>query len=135
MSDCLRVSSQVCTCGRAFALLDSIEGRREDVLELPGKTGGKVRIHPNVFHDILDAAPLRAWQVLEEPDGLRVLAVGLAQGIDPNELARRIDQALAAQGATERRVTLESVDDIRRTAVGKAPLVQRLKAGSSLFIA
>jgi phenylacetate-coenzyme A ligase PaaK-like adenylate-forming protein len=126
MSDCLRASSARCPCGRAFALLDGIEGRREDVLDLPG-TEGTVRIHPNVFHDILDAAPLRAWQVLEESDGLRVLALGLAAGSDAGALARRIDDALVAHGAAARRVTVEPVDEIRRTAVGKAPLVQRLK--------
>ena len=127
MSDCLRVSSEVCKCGRAFALIDGIEGRREDVLDLPSSADGKVRIHPNVFHDILDAAPLRAWQVVEEPDGLRVLVQGLAAGAEPKALEGRIDQALTAHGAAARRVTVERVDEIRRTAVGKAPLVQRLK--------
>ena len=125
MSDCLRVSTEPCTCGRAFALLDGIEGRREDVLDLPSAEG-RVHIHPNVFHDILDAAPLRAWQVLEEKDGLRVSVLGLG-AVEPGSLAQRISQALIAHGATATRVTVERVDEIRRTAVGKAPLVQRLK--------
>jgi putative adenylate-forming enzyme len=126
MSDCLRASSEPCSCGRSFAVLDAIEGRREDVLELPSSTGGEVAVHPNVFHDILDLLPLRGWQVRQEPSGLRVLVVGPPETIQSDVWSQKLTSALASQGVKLGHVLVERVEEIPRTALGKAPLVQRL---------
>ncbi len=40
MSDTVRLAGRGCPCGRAFTRLEDIEGRIEDVLQLPGKEGG-----------------------------------------------------------------------------------------------
>jgi phenylacetate-coenzyme A ligase PaaK-like adenylate-forming protein len=131
MSDCLRVSSELCSCGRSFALIDGIEGRREDVLELPNADHGSVAIHPNVFHDVLDLLPARAWQVRQEEGGLRVVVAGLPDTFGVDELSQRIVSALAARGARPGYVAIDRADDIRRTALGKAPLIQRLRPAPS----
>jgi phenylacetate-coenzyme A ligase PaaK-like adenylate-forming protein len=130
MSDCLRVSSESCPCGRSFALLDGIEGRREDVLDLPTAGHGWVAIHPNVFHDVLDPLPLQAWQVLQERTGLRILVVGLPDDFDTDQLSREIAGALDVQGAKAGQVVIERTLEIPRSAVGKAPLIQRLPRAS-----
>jgi phenylacetate-coenzyme A ligase PaaK-like adenylate-forming protein len=125
MSDCPRPSSEVCSCGRPFALIDGIEGRREDVLELPAIAGGQlVSIHPNTFHDVLDLVPAKGWQVVAEPSRLRILLAGLAGDYDRTRLRGKIDEALRARG-TLSEVTLEDVDEIPRSALGKAPLIRR----------
>jgi putative adenylate-forming enzyme len=126
MSDCLRASSETCPCGRSLAVLDAVEGRREDVLELPSRDGGKVTVHPNVFHEILDLLPLRGWQVREEPFGLRVLVVGPPDVVQSKAWSQQLAAAVANQGARVGQVLVERVEDIPRTALGKAPLIQRM---------
>jgi phenylacetate-CoA ligase len=128
MSDCLRASADLCSCGRAFALIDGIEGRREDVLELPATVGSRsVAIHPNIFHDVLDLVPARAWQVVEEPSRLRILLVGLPENYDEDELVQKIAVALRARGVAPHLV-VEHVDEIPRSTLGKAPLIKRATA-------
>lgn len=39
ISDSIRLGGRGCPCGRSFALLESIEGRQEDILHLPGRHG------------------------------------------------------------------------------------------------
>ena len=59
MSDSVRLTERRCPCGRPFALLDGIQGRSEDVLHLPGRTGNSIAVHPLVFHDVLESGPGR----------------------------------------------------------------------------
>jgi phenylacetate-coenzyme A ligase PaaK-like adenylate-forming protein len=125
MSDCPRPSSEVCTCGRPFALIDGIEGRKEDVLELPASAGGPpVSVHPNTFHDVLDLLPVRAWQVVAESTRLRILLAGPPPAFDREGLRRNIVHAIHERGASIE-VVLEDVEEIPRTALGKAPLIRR----------
>ncbi|MCO4253450.1 hypothetical protein [Pseudarthrobacter raffinosi] len=86
MSDTVRLGGRGCPCGRPFTLLEDIEGRIEDVLQLPGKEG-EVSVHPFVFHHALDQAALAGWQVIQEHSGLRVLLAGLAPEPPPRESA------------------------------------------------
>jgi phenylacetate-CoA ligase len=111
--------------GLPFALIDGIEGRREDVLELPAMAGGAlVSVHPNTFHDVLDLVPARGWQVVAEPTCLRVLLVGLPSDYDRKWLQGKVVEALRARG-TSPEVSVEDVDEIPRSALGKAPLIRR----------
>jgi phenylacetate-coenzyme A ligase PaaK-like adenylate-forming protein len=115
----------VCSCGRPFALIDGIEGRREDVLDLPAVTGGAlVSVHPNTFHDVLDLVPARGWQVVAEPTRLRVLLVALPRDYDRTQLHAKLVHALRGRG-TSLEVVLEDIDEIPRSAFGKAPLIRR----------
>jgi putative adenylate-forming enzyme len=128
MSDCPRPSAEVCACGRPFALIDGIEGRREDVLELSASdAGGTVSVHPNTFHDVLDLVPARGWQVVAEPSQLRVLMAGLPTEYDRAGLVQKLNAALRARG-TSPRILVEDVHEIPRSALGKAPLIRRASA-------
>jgi putative adenylate-forming enzyme len=124
MSDCIAISPDRCACGIGFALLDRIEGRREDTVELRAKDGGAVSIHPNVFHGVLELVPAAAWQVIVAPDEVRVL-LERPRELDRAALERATAEALAAQGAAAVRVRVEVVHAIPRAASGKAPLVRR----------
>jgi phenylacetate-coenzyme A ligase PaaK-like adenylate-forming protein len=99
-------------------LITVVEGRSEDVLILPGREGQAVRVHPNVFHAVLEGAD-GPWQVIAHPDGLEVLVTS-----DPDGLEARLARALAAAGAAPRSLVARRVPDIPRTALGKAPLVR-----------
>lgn len=125
MSDTVRLDGRGCPCGRPFALLEGIEGRIEDILQLPGKQG-PVSVHPIVFHHLLDQAALSGWQVIQERWGLRVLLAGLAPGVSPEGVQAAIAGALTEAGVAETRVDVHLVVHLERTALGKAPFVRGL---------
>lgn len=102
-----------------FAALAGIEGREEEVLKLGG-----VAVHPNVFHGALERLPVGGWQVIGEDGHLRVL-LAEAGGVDSARVAADVEAALARTGAKDVPVTVELVDTIPRTSLGKAPLVRR----------
>jgi phenylacetate-coenzyme A ligase PaaK-like adenylate-forming protein len=95
-----------------------VRGRTEDVLILPGANGPPVRIHPNLFHAVLERTG-RPWQVVAHPDGLEVLVTAPTSGLDASLRA-----ALAGAGAYPAALRVRQVPDIPRTAVGKVPLVR-----------
>lgn len=59
--------------------MDDIEGRIEDILNLPG-TASSVNVHPIVFNHVLDQAALVGCQAIQDPSELRVLSAGAAPG-------------------------------------------------------
>lgn len=99
-------------------LIAAVEGRTEDVLSLPAITGGVVRVHPNVFHSVLEATG-GPWQVISHPNGVEVLIAG-----EPNGMDARLARALASTGAAPQQLVVRRVSGIPRTALGKAPLVR-----------
>ncbi len=129
ITDSLRISDRACTCGRAFALIDAIQGRAEDVLHFEGMHGqGPIEIHPNLFHNLLEAAPIREWQVVQVGAGaLRILAAGLEPGFDMGPVVAEAAAAIAAQGAKVD-VGWEKVDAIPKGSTGKTSLVRALRS-------
>jgi phenylacetate-CoA ligase len=125
MSDLVRPADGACECGRPFRLIDSIEGRIEDVLHFPARTGrnGSVSIHPNIFHQLLEAVPASGWQVRQEANGLSVLFTGLADRSLCGSLSASIRQALEGQGAVVGSILISPVDTLERGGTGKAPLI------------
>jgi phenylacetate-CoA ligase len=123
LTDSIRLSPEICTCGLPFALLEAVEGRTEDTLSLPGRHG-PVRVHPNVFHTALEAVAPNGWQVEQQPNTLIVRLVAPAR--DPELVRRRVQQALA--DLTIETVALEvvTVTALERTRLGKTQLVKAL---------
>jgi phenylacetate-CoA ligase len=119
----LAAPGEPCPCGRRFAILAGIEGRTEDVLELPGDRG-TVRVHPNVFHRVLEPVPAAGWQVVQEPGRLRILLESAGPDVDPIRLAAALGAAVVEAGARPLHVTVERVAAIPKTTLGKAPLVR-----------
>lgn len=124
LSDSVRRSDARCLCGRPFRLLDGIQGRNEDILELPARLQGTVRVHPLVFHDVLDRVPAGEWQVVQEGDGLRLLVAGPTPDFDGPAVVAAIRRGVESLGASVSDVVWQEVAAIPRTAVGKAPLVR-----------
>jgi putative adenylate-forming enzyme len=127
ISDRVALSDLTCDCGLGFALLGGIEGRAEDILELPGRAGVPIKIHPNVFHKLLESLPVRGWQVVQESDAIRILLVAPEPQIDVELLAVETARQLEQQGAVRPQVRVERINAITRTALGKAPLIRSRK--------
>lgn len=108
-----------------FSLLAGIEGREEEVLTLGG-----VAVHPNVFHGALERLPVAGWQVIDEGGRVRVLLAGAAN-VDTAVTAESVRAALERVGARDVEVTVDLVDAIPRTALGKAPLIRRAQLATT----
>jgi putative adenylate-forming enzyme len=129
MSDRIAWLPERCPCGRPFALVSAPEGRREDVLELPGPSGGRVTVHPNVFRKVLEQAPVGEWQIEQDAaDTLHVRVAGASTSFDEAALERDLGSAVQDGGAGRPRILIERVGAIARTMLGKAPLVIAAKA-------
>src|SRR4029453_7379110 len=66
VTDLVTVSDEPCSCGRTFRRITSIEGRSDDVLELPGTAGATVRVHPIQLRSPLAAMPAVAQDHITE---------------------------------------------------------------------
>jgi phenylacetate-CoA ligase len=124
MSDRVMLSPERCGCGLPFALVGGIEGRAEDVLQLRGRDGGSVYIHPNVFHELLESLPVRAWQVVQEHDAIRLLLQQPGAEINIDHLRAEVVGALEQQKAIPPPVRVERVEALTKSATGKALLIR-----------
>lgn len=126
LSDSVRLAADDDPGSRSlpFAKIDGIQGRTEDILRLPGVSGGEVSIHPITFHHVLDSLPVSGWQVIQETDGLRVLLSGASKGVNDSTLVDALNRALAAQNIVVPHITVQHVVTIPKNATGKAPLIK-----------
>jgi phenylacetate-coenzyme A ligase PaaK-like adenylate-forming protein len=127
MTDRVRVAPQPPACGLPFRLLESIEGRTDDVLALPATAGGTVRVHPVVFHQALDLLDAAGWQVRQRDHELQVLVAAPESAFDPTGTERAVRTALTTAGAAPPVVRVSLVDAIPAGAAGKRPLVVALR--------
>ncbi|RPI33678.1 MAG: phenylacetate--CoA ligase family protein [Chloroflexota bacterium] len=131
LNDSLRVSAETGSCGLPFTALESIQGRVEDDLELPGLTGGRAKVHPLIFNRVMDIARIGAWQVAQQADdGLVVFLRGAnSSGVD-DVLIHQLIISLAQEGVAAPYIRVEHVAEIPKTASGKTPLIQAYRPSS-----
>jgi phenylacetate-CoA ligase len=73
LGDLAEIDTTPCPCGRSFARLTSVEGRADDVLQLPSAAGELVSVHPIAIRSPLAAVPeLRRYKVVHDRQGLHV---------------------------------------------------------------
>lgn len=118
LNDLVTISPHACPCGRPFPLLESVGGRREDVLELPAvAAGGTVAVHPVTLHSPLNGlAELSEYRIAYRDGELRVEAV-LNSGEEHRtcaEVESRLAAALARHGAETPPIRVESVGALPR---------------------
>ncbi len=125
VSDRLCLSSLSCPCGRPFALVDDIQGRKEDILFFPGTAGTEVRIMPHVFHKVMDVIPVRQWQIIQEEGGLHVLVSGVREGYSQEALVNSLEGMLSAHGAAIPVIHVSQAASIQRSATDKVVYIKR----------
>jgi phenylacetate-coenzyme A ligase PaaK-like adenylate-forming protein len=123
MTDRVTLATEPCPDGLPFLLLDSIEGRTDDIVVLPASGGGSIRIHPVVFHRVLDLLDAPAWQVRQHGSDITVLVATPGPQVDVAATEQAVHAALERAGARPQAVTLSIVDKIPAGAAGKRPLV------------
>lgn len=125
LNDSVRISTEEHACQLPFAVLENIQGRREDTLELPGRLGGRVTVQPLVFNRVMDVIPVSGWQVIQEADdSLTLLVTGVRDGLTDAALRDQLTRSLAQEHVQMPAIKIEHVDAIPKTAAGKAPLVK-----------
>jgi phenylacetate-CoA ligase len=122
LSDLVTVADAPCPCGRPHLRLASVQGRREDVLSLPGRNGGRVSVHAlQLRAPLLRMPDVRQFQVSPRPAGLLVRLV-LRDGPAAGELLRSARRVIEAQldqvGAAVEGLTIETVAEIGRAGTG-----------------
>jgi phenylacetate-CoA ligase len=123
LTDRLRLTPEPCPCGLPLQPAAAVEGRTDDALTLPGRSGAPVRIHPVLFHRVLDLLDAVGWQVRHDPDRLHILVAHPGPGFDPDQTTTSLHSALSAAGARPIPVIVSVVDTIPAGAAGKRPPV------------
>jgi phenylacetate-coenzyme A ligase PaaK-like adenylate-forming protein len=117
LTDLVTVSPDPCPCGRPFRLLKSVEGRSDDVLELPASDGGTIKVHPLTLRSPLaGVGALSEYRIVYGAGELRVEAVlGDADGRQAcGEIETGLGAALAERGVRVPPILVESVAEIPR---------------------
>ena len=133
LNDLLTVSPDPCPCGRPFPLLKSVEGRSDDVLEMPATEGGTIKVHPLTLRSPLAGiAALSEYRIVYGAGELRVDAV--LAGADGRQACGEIETglgaALAERGVQVPPILVESVAEIPRHPHSGKHKVRRRGVGS-----
>ena len=123
MTDRIQLATRTCPCPLPFRLVDSIEGRTDDLLILPSMNNRTVAVHPVVFHQVLDLLDAGGWQVRQQDSGLHVLVTKPGPGFDPTATEGAVRAALTTAGARVATVHASVVESIPAGAAGKRPLI------------
>ena len=137
VTDMVRLHDDPCPCGRPTRTVSAIEGRSDDILELPADGGGTVRLHPiHLRSPLAHLETVRAYQVVLRDDGLHVRVVprGDAAAADVHAA---MTGALAKAGAGATPVHVEPAEELERDtgAIGKLKLVRSEVTGQALATA
>ncbi|WP_244621758.1 phenylacetate--CoA ligase family protein [Neomesorhizobium albiziae] len=130
LSDMVSLADGVCRCGRPYARIASIEGRREEVLELPARGGGHVKVHAGRLRSPLVRIPgIRQFQVAQHPFGLNI-RISAREDAPRDEILASVRQeirsALLQTGADVPDIRVQLVESIERVGTGaKEKLVTR----------
>jgi putative adenylate-forming enzyme len=120
VSDIVRTSTvDLCPCGRSFALIKAIEGRKAEMLYLPSVTGGEEGINPFLFEFIIDTLPVSGWQVIQEVDGLHFFLTGASPELRDEHLIELMRAALVKREVIVPAIKIHRVTDLVRNASGK----------------
>lgn len=127
ISDHLKLSAAPCPCGRTFQLIEEVEGREEQVLFLEGESGEDVRVEPDLFFDHMVLLPIDGWQVVQErKDAITFLVLRPHAEFKEGEFLQRIGGEIEKLGAKRPTLKVESVNELRRTKLGKLITIQAL---------
>lgn len=125
VSDVFTMDPEPCPCGRTLVRARAIEGRSDDVLNLPAGDGGEVAVHPIEFSLVTRDREVREFQVVQEGPCLRILVVprsGAGDGLE-ERIRAAVARRLAKLGVAEPKVLMERREELARSAGGKLQMV------------
>jgi phenylacetate-CoA ligase len=115
-------TAEPCPCGRSLPLLQDVEGRTDDWLQLPGGS----QIHPQavcqVFRGIVD---LWDFQIAQQADDRFEVAVVGSEACDRKTLSERLTARLAKAVGDQATIEVRFVESIPLTPGGKRRAVVR----------
>jgi phenylacetate-coenzyme A ligase PaaK-like adenylate-forming protein len=140
VTDLVTVTDEPCACGRTFRRITAIEGRSDDVLELAGRRGGTVRVHPiHLRSPLAGMTAVAQYQIAETADGLDVtlaLVASASADVVSEEVRAMIVAKLDVLGVAPLAVRVRVVPQIaRESGAGKFKLVKAARAVASRSIA
>jgi phenylacetate-CoA ligase len=128
ISDMTSIAPEPCPCGLPFPLLRGVDGRNDDVLQMPAGGGRSVAVHPVHFAPVAKASEVREFQVVQRGPELRV-RVALHADAAPEQVERKLveqmRQELQGLGLADPEVRVEFCPGIERdpAQMGKLKLV------------
>ncbi len=125
VSDLVAIDPSRCACGRTLPRLHAVQGRLDDVINLPDARGEPVPVHPTQFSLVAADPAVREFQVVQR-ETLIVLRLVLRDDAAPStagQVARAVTERLGTLGVERPAVETETVAAIERTAAGKLKLV------------
>jgi phenylacetate-CoA ligase len=125
IDDLVTLAADPCPCGRPFPRILALDGRSDDVLELPAASGGTTRVHPLALRSPLARiAALRQYRVVHDTDGLTVEAV-LSDPAAAATIVDALQAALLEQGVAGVPLRVQPVPEIaRHRDSGKLKLIE-----------
>jgi len=115
ITDEFEVSPGACACGSAYARVEDVHGRLDDVFDYPGG----VRVHPLNLRSPLGKEPaITEYQVRQTARGADVDVVAAAP-FDAEALRASIESRLVGLGLRAPAVSIRRVDRIARQETGK----------------
>lgn len=125
LSDSIKVSQEVHTCRLPFRILEDVQGRVEDTLQVPSLSGKKVSIQPLVFNRVMDIVPVSGWQIAQQSDdGLVVLLSGASDELEDADLIAQLTSSIEQEGGNVPYMEVKHVEAIPKTEAGKSPLIK-----------
>ncbi len=134
LSDRVRFVGEACACGCAFPVIE-VQGRCDDVLTLPGVSGGTVTLLPLVLETVIEEdAGVMQFQLLLTADGALELRLPAGTDADTGNTRpafERCRDALAAffvkQGVKPHRLVHGQHEPLRQPGSGKLRRVIEMK--------
>lgn len=124
ISDLVRVSGESCACGRPYRVIESVDGREEDILHFEADGGGaSVAVHPNRFHEVLEGFAVKGWQVIQDASGLELRLIGPPHPVLCRAAEEAVRAMLAQTGARAPHINVHFGSPLERGLTGKAPLI------------
>ena len=129
VTDMISKSIDPCRCGRPFPLIDTIEGRSEDILFLRGRDGAQIAISPMALALCVESADhVREYRMRHDAEVIQ-LDIVPDRDADPRTLERalaaRIRAVIEKQHAMPPDVEIAFVDRMGRETekMGKAKMI------------
>jgi phenylacetate-CoA ligase len=128
LSDMTASQPGICSCGLAFRRLGPIDGRHDDILELPGRTGTPVPLHPTAFASLFTLDGVAELEVIQRGQQLHITVVPRSDSDSEAVLTRVRRHAVATLGAhgCDTPPQIQLVSHLTRHPIaGKIKLVRR----------